>query len=275
MHRVIYLDSYLLLNVLMDGAAILITSRILSCRLRLWRFFLAALLGGAASLIPVFLPGAVGTGLAALCFIPMDLAAFGKTPLRRFWVICLFQILSSLVLGGLVEALYYYAARAGAPRRVTPGIFLFCLFLGLGAFSLWGKSTRRRLESCVISLSIHRDGRRADLYGLVDSGCLLREPVSGDPVILLKADAAGELFSPGELAAFQAGDAAAGLPLLAIPVKTASGGGVLFGFRPSLVGLHHRAFKKAYRETDRAVVALDFSDGAFAGCSCLIPLSMI
>ena len=179
------------------------------------------------------------------------------------------------MLGGAVEALYYYAARSDVPHRVTPGIFLFCLFLGLGAFSLWGKSTRRRLESCVVSISIRRGEAQADLYALVDSGSFLVEPVSGYPVILAKADALKSLFSPGELEAFSKGDARAGLPMLAIPLKTASGGSVLFGFRPTRVGLHHKAFKKAYRETDRAVVALDFSGGAFAGCDCLVPLSMI
>lgn len=274
MHRVLYLDSYLLLNFLMDGAALLITACILNCRIKWWRLLIAALLGAACSLFPVIWAG-WGLIPGVLGFLPMDLVAFSWERPRRFLVICLFQILSSLVLGGTVEAIYYYAAKSDAPHRVTPGIFLFCLCLGLGAFSLWGKSARRRLESCVVSVTIRRGDHRADLYALVDSGCLLREPVSGDPVILLKADAARDLFTPGELCAFKGGDPAAGLPLLAVPVKTASGGGVLFGFRPTRICLHHKAFKKAYRETDRAVVALDFSGGAFAGCSCLVPLSMI
>ncbi|MBP5289228.1 MAG: sigma-E processing peptidase SpoIIGA [Clostridia bacterium] len=274
MHRVIYLDSFLLLNFLMDGAALLITARILTVRIKWRRLLAASVLGALFSLFPVFFPG-LGLLPAALGFLPMNLIAFGKTPPRRFFLICLFQFLSSLVLGGAVEVLYNYAGRSGEVRRVTPGIFLFCLCLGLGAFSLWGKSARRRLESCVVSITIRRGDARADAYALVDSGSLLREPVSGDPVILMKAEAARDLFTPGELSALERGDAAAGFPLLAIPLRTASGAGVLFGFRPTLVGLHHRAFKKAYRETRSAVVALDFSGGAFAGCSCLVPLSMI
>lgn len=274
MHRALYLDSYLLLNFLMDGAALLITARILTARLKWYRLLFASALGAAFSLFPLFLPR-WGLIPAALGFLPMDLVAFGKAPPRRFFLSCLFQCLSSLVLGGAVEALYYYAGKAGEAHRVTPGVFLFCLCLGLGAFSLWGRSTRRRLESCVVSITVRRGENRADTYALVDSGCLLREPVSGDPVILMKAEAARALFTPGELAALERGDARAGLGLLAVPLRTASGSGVLFGFRPTLVGLHHRAFKKAYRETSRAVVALDFSGGAFAGCSCLVPLSMI
>ena len=127
----------------------------------------------------------------------------------------------------------------------------------------------------MVGVTIRRGTAQADLYALVDSGLLLREPISGDPVILLKAADAAPLFTPAELSALSRGDGDAGLPLLAIPVKTAAGGSILFGFRPTVVGLHHKAFRRAYRETDRAVVALDFSEGAFAGCPCLVPLSMV
>lgn len=275
MHRVIYPDTYFLLNVLMDAASLFITARILSQRVKWYRVLLGAGLGAAASLLPLFFPRWWATALAALAFLPMDLIAFGWERARSFFVACLFQFLTALVLGGAVEALYWYSARQEGAHRLTPGIFLFCLCLGLGAFSLWGKSTRRRLEECVVSITIRRGEAQADLYALVDSGSMLREPMSGFPVILMKASAASPLFSREEMAALRQGEAQAGLPMYAVPMRTASGSGVLFGFRPTVVGLHHKAFRKAYRETDRAVVALDFSDGAFAGCSCLVPLSMI
>ena len=125
------------------------------------------------------------------------------------------------------------------------------------------------MESRVISLSIRHRERESQLYGLVDSGCFLRDPESGDPVILLKAEYAAELLSPEELFGLKSG---AGNGAIPIPVRTASGQGYLFAFSPERVRLHRGS---GTPREERVLVALDFSGGGFAGCPCLIPISIV
>ena len=268
---------YFFLNFFMDLASLLITGLILSEKARLSRTLASAAAGALFSVfVLVFGLGAVWRlllslpSLAVLIFL-----AFGKKPKRRFLLLALFFCATSLFLGGVVEAVYYFSRPLNAARRVTLAVFLFLLLAGFTVWEWWGKGMRRRMETGVISLSISRGEKNVALYGLVDSGSFLREPLSGYPVILLKAESADALFTPPELERLRLGKADAAFPLYAVPLSTPAGRKVLFGFRPKTVSLHPRAYKRGYRETGEVIVALDFDGGAFAGCPCLVPLSMV
>lgn len=268
MKEVIYLDLFFLWNVLMDAVSLAVAGMIASEKAKLWRLFAASVFGAVVSLL--ILPfGPFLTLLAGfLSFLPMVLIAYGVKPLRRLGLISLFVFLSSLFLGGALEALSSYAGKRGGGLGF--GVTLAALFFVFGAYRLWGMGLKRKLETRVISLSIRYRERESQFYGLVDSGCFLRDPESGDPVILLKAEYAADLLSPEELFSMRCGNGEGAVP---IPVRTASGQGLMFAFSPERVRLHRKTEKK--KREERVLVALDFSGGGFAGCPCLIPLSIV
>jgi len=273
MREILYIDDYFLLNFLMDLTAVLFTSRILSEKIKGVRLFAAALLGGLWSVIPLlFSFPAWGQILFAALGLPLlPLTAFSFRGKRRFGFSVLFFFAGSLFLGGAVEAVYFFTARFTEKRKITFLVFAFLIALSATFWELWGKGMKRRMETGVVSFTFSRKERKMSLYGLVDSGSLLKEPISGDPVVIVKASQAAPLFGAEELQRAASGT----LPgFLAIPMKTAAGTRILFGFRPEKAALHHRTFRKEHKEV-KCVVALDFSEGAFAGCPALIPLSLI
>ena len=271
MNDVIYLDVYFAWNFVMDLVTLLLAGVIASEKAALYRLCLASLFGAAfAAGILCLNAGRFVLFLAGFAaFFPMVLIAFGKRSYQRLVFLSLFAFLSSLFLGGALSALSYLL---GASGGVTAGAFLSSLLFAFGGYSLWGKSLKRKLESRVISLAISNRGREEQFYALVDSGAFLREPESGAPVILLKAEFAAGLLTAEELFALRLGN---GEGMIPVPVRTASGEGRLFGFFPSAVRLHRPGKRKRRAPCEKILVAIDFSGGGFAGCPCLVPLSIV
>lgn len=259
----VYVDLYFLINSVLDLVALLIAGLCVSERGKFSRLVVAALLGGAFSVAELFLPYGIGLLAGIFFFIPMVLIAYGKKRGKRWFLLSLFAFLTSLFLGGAMEFLSYYAFRG--KTGMTFGVFLVALLFSFGAWSLWGKSMHRKLETLVIPLSICHRGKREELYGLVDSGALLKDE-EGRPVILLKASFAGKLLSREELERIRLGQ---GEGMVSLPIRTASGGGNLYAFSPTAVYFHRKKRTESIKEV---LVALDFSEGGFGGCPVLIPL---
>ena len=192
---------------------------------------------------------------------------------KRLGKLCLFSFLTLLFLGGAVESLGYYVSGFSGESRVTLFVCLISISLAYGGFSLWQRRLSRHLESAVIPLSLRYRGESEEMYALVDSGSFLKEPESGDPVLLLKAEYCGKFFTSQELSRIRLGQGEK-QGLLPIPVRTASGTGLFYAFRPEKAFLWKKRLSSGKREI-RCVVALDFSPGGFAGCPCLIPLSVL
>ncbi len=259
----VYVDLYFFINAVLDLVALLIAGLAASERAKIGRVLAAALLGGAFSVIELFLPIGINLAAGLLFFLPMVLVAYGKRNPKRLFYVSLFAFLTSLFLGGTMEFLSYYAG--SGTSGMSFGIFLAALFLSLGAWSLWGKAMRRKMDTLVIALSICRGEKREELYGLIDSGALLKDE-SGRPVILLKASSVGNLLTREEVEEIRCG---VGENTVFLPIRTASGSGVLPAFLPTAVHFHNNKRKK---QTKEVLVALDFSEGTFGGCPVLVPL---
>lgn len=274
MDEVFYVDAYFFLNFCMDGISLVLAAWILAERTKLRRVLFGAAFGGLGATLLFFLPASPLWRLAALfvLFPAQIFITFGKKRRRRFLSLMLFVVASSLFLGGAAEAIYDYALPRSAAHRVTLGVFLVVVFLGAGCFALFGRGMDRRMKSRVVNLSVFYRDRRVDLCGLVDSGSFLREPTTLFPVIILKAPWAKTLCDQEEWRALMTGESNEGL--FAIPVQSAGGNRMLFGFHPQEVRLYSGKGKKAARIKD-VIVALDFSSGGFAGCPCLVPLEAI
>lgn len=273
----IYLDSYFFFNAVMDAVALSLAGLCASEKIRFRRLFPASLFGGAVALVPLILPLPFWAHLpfVFVSFAAMVLLAFGKKRLRRLTAVSLMAFVSSLFLGGAAEAVTYFVSSLGGAARIGVLVFLILVFLGFGAFSLWGRNLYRKMESSVISLSIRLEEKEAVFFGLVDSGCLLRDPEEGREVILLKSSFASELFSGGDLDSLREGSLPTSTKMVPVPIRTASGKTVLFAFAPNFVMLHLTGVGKKPKRLNGVLVALDFSDGGFGGCPCLVPLSVL
>jgi len=87
----------------------------------------------------------------------------------------------------------------------------------------------------------------------------------GDPVQLMS----GDVLTEEEMEELRRGW---GKGIRSIPVRTASGAGTLSAFLPQSVYFHRVGKRRQTKISKQILVALDFTEGGFGGCPCLIPL---
>ena len=194
----VYVDLYFLINLSMDFFCLLIAGRLLHREGSAWRLFFGAVIGGAYAVFSLLLglTGALGLLCDVAAAVVIVAIAFAKKELgiaRILHTSLLFALVSMLV-GGVMTALYSLLNRLNLPFEVLQGdnlsVWLFGLLAIVGGIAtarggrLMGLSDKTRsvtVEAVVL-------GRRITLRAMVDSGNLLRDPISGRGVIVADAE---------------------------------------------------------------------------------------
>lgn len=200
---VVYADSVFLLNALMDYLLFLATARLAGVTLRRRRYLLAAVLGGIYA-ICCFLPGggflsssavkgAVGVLLAVVAF-------GGEERLLRLTVL-LFAV--SCAMAGCVLGL---GLLSGGAVPAVNGIFYtdidtrVLLIAATAAYLIFTvvfrASASHSVGGEVLPVRIGFGSRTVELTALHDTGNSLRDPVSGQNVLVTSPGALDGLLSP-------------------------------------------------------------------------------
>ncbi|MBQ4112571.1 MAG: sigma-E processing peptidase SpoIIGA [Clostridia bacterium] len=283
----IYGDLLFLINMGMDALCLGLTGRILNQRLPRGRFWLASVLGGIYAVVALFLD--VGQALAlaadgAVCLGMCWLVFGGRGPGGVLGATGLYFFLS-MALGGIMTALYQGLNRLGLDQWLPDGeegmgVWLFTLLALLAtALSLWGGKRFKHssmLQICAVELWL--SDVSVTVEGMVDTGNLLREPISGRPVLCTEAKWLAPLLPNEWKEIMQNGitdqtdslDHLRGLRL--IPTSTADGEALLIGFLPDRVCLRWQKQGKSYsKEVDAVVACVRHLHGTQA----LIPIDLL
>ncbi len=289
----VYADLLFLINAGMDGLCFCLTGKLLHRKLSAGRVVLSSLLGGLYAVLSLFLSTGQAVALCtdlAVCVL-ICLVAFGGKGAggwRRVLLSVGVYVLLSMVLGGVMTALYSLLNRAGIPSLLPEGedglgswLFLLLTVVG-GTVSLWGGRLFRRAATrvpCAVTVTLR--GKSVTLAGMVDTGNLLRDPVGGRAVICADGDGLGELLSP-ELARALRGDRDSlaslspdeGRRVRVIPAGTATGGGILYGFLPDTVTVTGQGTPA--REVDAVIAVIAVAEKtAREGVQALVPSDLI
>lgn len=277
MNEIFYVDLYFATNFLMDLVSLSIGALSASRKVSLFRLCLSALIGAAFStvlailqigrIVTLILSAAVFVGMIALCFGIRNPGRWAKP--------ALFSFAGAIFLGGSAQMLSYYVLPRNSEARLGFAVILGTVLLGVGLYTLWGRYMSRKLDTAVVSLSISFCGRCEHYFGLVDSGLLLRDPDAGRPVLLLKAEYAEPLLPADFIRRLERGELSSEEMLLCVPIRTVSGSQNLFAFLPERVQVIPVGKQKRKKEKRDVLVALDFSEGGYGGCPCLVPLSVL
>ena len=176
----VYLDLVMLLNFLVDLLLLLGTNRLTGFPPGCKRAAAAALIGSAysgACLLPGF--RFLGNTLWRLVFLSlMASVAFGwnKSAVKRGGIF----LLLSMALGGMAVGL----GKQGFGMLVLAamGVWLLCR-VGFGS----------KIGQEYLPIEVSHNGRNQTYIALRDSGNTLRDPITGERVLVLSADAALEL----------------------------------------------------------------------------------
>ncbi len=259
---VIYADVYVFLNFALDFLCLWITARVASRRSVGWRIVAGAAFGAAYGLwylvsdLAVF-PGLLLTVAAAGVMVA---AAFGFRSARVFGKTIFVFLLTEAGMGGIIQACY-----AIGQRRVSAIGVLFLATLSTVALVLYGLHCRRKAEIKEMKIEVLFGSHRVNCDLLVDSGNLVTEPFSALPVVILSSK-----VLPEELRAPDPENSP--VPLRAIPVRTQTGLGLLYGFLPDSVTLCPPFEKK--KKVD-AIIGIDTTCGEFGGKDGLLPSSLL
>lgn len=176
----VYLDAVMALNFLVDFLLILGTNRLSGFPPGIKRAALAAALGAAysgACLMPGFL--FLGNGLWRLVSLGlMGSIAFGwnGNGFRRSVVF----LLLSMALGGIATG-------------IGGGNFATLVLSALGVWGLCRMGFGGNFGREYIPIELFHEGKRIQLLALRDTGNTLRDPITGEGVLVVSADAASAL----------------------------------------------------------------------------------
>ena len=250
----VYIDLYVLINFSMDLLCLMIVGSLLHRRVSRLRAVAAAILGGlyAAASLLLGLDGVLGFACDAAVAILLCVTAFHtkgerfRTTLKSAAVF----VLTSMLLGGIMTGLYSWLNRLNLPLESLQGdgisVWIFALVTAVagvltargGAFLGFSKKVSH------VTLHAVLFGRAVELCAMVDSGNLLRDPVSGKSVIVADLGHLKPLLPPELVKALDEGDPTRWLTThenakraRPIPTSTATGQSLLLALVPDSLTL--------------------------------------
>lgn len=179
---VIYADIFFLINLMIDFLLLAGTNRLCGSSPRFGRCLLGASLGALYATVCI-LPGFYFLGNTlwrAVSLVGIAVAAYGlqRNTLRKASVF----LFLSMALGGI---------STGIGKGDLPHLFLSVLLLGLVAFaSFHGGFAQKRY----VPVELRFGSLQKNLTALVDTGNLLRDPISGESVLVVGAEVATEML---------------------------------------------------------------------------------
>ena len=178
---VVYLDLVMVLNFLVDFLLLLGTNRLSGFPMGSLRCAGGALVGSVysgACLLPEFrFLGSLLWRCVSLCLITMMAFGWNTGALKRGGIF----LLLSMAMGGIALCV----GRGDVVSLVLCGGLCFLL----STVSFGGQVGGREY----VSLKISYEGRDASLIALKDTGNTLKDPVTGEPVLIISAEVASRL----------------------------------------------------------------------------------
>ena len=289
MERTVYIDLLFLINFSMDFLCFYISARIISVRFSAVRTVLASIIGGIYGGAVLFVPTNAVLSVVvdiSVCFI-MCLIAFHKDKGQGILFGTLVYFSVSMALGGFMTALFNLLNRMGFSHLVTDesegdgiSVWLFAILAAVSAvFTLMGGRTFRRRSSVKSAEISVRCGKKEKKFSaMVDSGNLLREPISGRACIAVNVDALCGLVPDSViLAAREDGVGAIDSincsfmkNIRLVPTHTATGEKILIGIRADKILID--TGKGAY-ESDAYLVLSKLN--APSGVEALVPSELL
>ncbi len=194
----VYVDILILTNFIADYFLLLLTAFMSSVEVKRWRLLLGAGAAALSSLL-IFAPE-----MSLALEIPVKLAvslvivfvAFGFANLKRYIKATLvFYAANAILAGGAMLVWSVFAPRGLVVRNgavfynISPVVLIVtCAAVYVISLVVSKMISRRRSRGREYSVVLEFEGKKAEVKGIVDSGNMLRDAISGSPVIVCDFD---------------------------------------------------------------------------------------
>lgn len=272
METVLYADVLWLINFSMDFLSLYAAGRLLHLPLRTWRMLLGASVGALYAVMAVALgfEGVWGLGGAVAIAAAMTAVAFGVRMGGRGFFRTFFAVWGSgALLGGVLTVfcgLFDGVFAGGSPADLYGAAAVIVL--------AFGRLIRSHIHRGYAAIRFTYDENTYTGRALIDSGNLLTDPVSGLPVILLRASDARSFAgdeTDGKFRGAPDPDASVRGGVRIVPMRCMGESRLLYGFfcREVMIRVGRRSCCR------RAIVCVDHASEGYGGCGALLPASLL
>jgi stage II sporulation protein GA (sporulation sigma-E factor processing peptidase) len=287
--QILYLDTLFFVNLALDLLALLLASLLLHLRRRLWRLLAASCVGAIYAVLAVVftLHPLIHIILSVLVAVLLVLIAFRDLGnIGRLVGAVLLFYASSVLLGGAIEALFTVLETL-LDMRDTAELSAsdLVLLLGFAAFGILYAASRffggvplKRFAGIRVTFG----GKSATFSVLVDSGCLLSDPISGKPALVVRLDALSTVL-PSEIiacarsrSAYMPRDPSNARKCRLIPAEGLGERRLLLSIRPDeLCILPEKRSKEKEKSVDAYIALIPAAQNHFGGFEGLLPSSLL
>ncbi len=282
----VYVDILFLINFSMDYLCLYISAKILRRAVSAKRMILASLLGAIYSVVSVFLTAQPWLALLIdllVCLSMCAVAFHTKGQFKKTLLSSLLYFLVSMTVGGIMTALFNLVNKLDLPFDMADGdglsVWGFALLAIIaGIFAIFGGNfifKKKEIRDCQLKISF--DGKEKIFNGMSDSGNLVRDPISGKPVIIIDRSLADGFVDTKILEDFISGvpsksKAYSGMRIA--PINTVSGKSVIVLLCADKISLiYNRGSKQESIQPD-AMFALGDIGKSANGYDAIIPYSL-
>lgn len=286
MEQTVYVDLLFFVNFCMDFQCLFLVAKLLRRPFSVARGALSSALGALWACAALFLP--VGGALSllldlAVCLLMCLLVFSGGAKKRQIFVPFALYFGVSAAMGGLMSAMAELLSRLELPAiesgsQVSSSAFLLLAAAGGLATLAFARLCQRRAKHTRATLTLTMEGKTLTVTGIVDTANLLRDPISGRPVVILAQDAASEwlpsLFprAPRAPAALLSSlPTALARHARLLPTSTVTGEGLMLALLPDTALLD--AGRGAHPV--ELLVSAAPLEGISSECEALLPVSLI
>lgn len=193
----IYIDVVLLENLIMNFIILLATGLILKEKIKKIRLLLSSLLGAIYSVVSYMSILEIYSSmiLKIILSIVITYIAFNPQTIKKMWKDLLIFYLTSFVFGGAAFALIYIVK----PQEILMknGLFLgtyplktiilgaiIAFIIIMTAFTVVKSKITKKDMFCKVSILLN--GKNIETIAMVDTGNLLKEPITNTPVMVVE-----------------------------------------------------------------------------------------
>lgn len=197
---VIYADVLFFINLVFDYMALILLGKVMKLRIKQWRVTLGSTVGAAGTVVVFCLDIKHIFPKAAIAFL-MILCAYGRMGKKILSVFSAFLLMLAAISG--VTAAIISVFSTGTDSIIKNGIVYFdisgkLLFVILLAaypiICMLAKSIKSRRPGRFYLTTIELANRSVSLTALFDSGNILKEPITGKPVVVAEWSKVKALF---------------------------------------------------------------------------------
>lgn len=201
----IYLDVILLENLCMNYIILFATGLINRVKIKAWKLFVASLIGGVYSILSFAPVLEIYTNFLfkVILSIVMVYISFHPQNVKQLFKELIIFYLVSFVFGGCAFALLYFIkpqdilARNGVLTGTYPiKIALLGGIVGFVIVNIAFKVVKGKLskKDMFCNVSIFINGKEKQIKAFIDTGNLLKDPISGIPVIVVEVSELEEMI---------------------------------------------------------------------------------